>query len=94
MESIVTARIDSSIKERATAIMKLHGLTPSAAIQQMFDYVVRYDKLPFSGSVKPSKDEIRKKIEAFDNCHTAHPLEMTDAEIRAARLKERYEPLS
>lgn len=90
MESVLTVRLDAATKEQATAIMRRYGYTPSMAVRRLFGYVVKHDELPFNKQEKPTKDEIKRRIAAFDACHTKNPTGLTDAEIRELRLKERY----
>ena len=51
---------------------------------------MKHDGLPFEKSEKPDRDELRRRIEAFDQVHTKRPLTMSDEELREARLKDRY----
>ncbi len=90
MESILTVRLDSDMKGQGTAVMRRCGYTPSEAVRRLFDYAVKNDALPFDRQEKPTKEEIRQRIAAFDACHTKHPSGMTDDEIREERLRERY----
>lgn len=90
MESVLTVRLDGRVKEQATAVMRRYGYTPSSAVRRLFDYTVKHDALPFEKQDKLSREEIRRRIAAFDACHTKHPSHMTDDEIRAARLRDRY----
>ena len=94
MSAIVTIRIDEQTKERATTILKRLDSTPSAAVQQLFEYVVANDALPFPKQQKPSADEVHSMIAAFDRCRLKQPANYTDQEIRGQRLKERYAPVS
>lgn len=89
MESVLTVRLDGTVKEQGTAVMQRCGYTPSAAVRRLFDYAVRHDSLPFGAQEKPSQEEIRRRIAAFDACHTMGPA-LSDEEIRARRLEERY----
>lgn len=90
MEAILTVRLDGAVKEQGAAIMRRYGYTPSAAVRRLFDYTVKHDALPFDDHEKPSKEEIRRRIAAFDACHTKRSTGMTDEEIREARLEARY----
>lgn len=56
----------------------------------MFDYTVSNEALPFDRQEKPTKEEIRRRIAAFDACRTKRSSGMTDDEIREERLRERY----
>lgn len=91
MEAILTVRLDAETKQRGTQVMERLGLTPSQAVRKLFDYVSANDALPFESKDKPSREEIRKRIAAFDTCHTKSPLAMSDEELREERLKNRYE---
>lgn len=86
----MTVRLNGDMKDRATAIMRREGFTPSSAVRRLFEYTVKHDGLPFEKSEKPDKDELRRRIEAFDRVHTKRPLTMTGEELRDARLRDRY----
>lgn len=103
MESILTVRLDSEVKNRGSAIMRENGLTPSQAVRKLFDYAVRHDALPFKDDDVPDKTSIKKRIAAFDALRIdtsasneremsfGKPLsQLTDDEIKDARMKERY----
>lgn len=103
MESILTVRLDSEVKERGSAVMKENGLTPSQAVRKLFDYAVRNDALPFKDEGVQDKTSIKKKITAFDALRLGAPAlkksgepfdkplsQLTDDDIKAARMKERY----
>ena len=82
MESVMTVRLNGDMKERAAAIMRREGYTPSSAVRRLFEYTVKHDGLPFEKSEKPDRDELRRRIEAFDQVHTKRPLTMSDEELR------------
>ena len=90
MQSVLTVRLDGTVKEQASAVMRRYGYTPSSAVRRLFDYAVKHDKLPFDEREKPSREEIKRRIAAFDECHTKQPSGMGDDEIREARLRDRY----
>jgi RHH-type rel operon transcriptional repressor/antitoxin RelB len=90
MEAILTVRLDRSKKERGTAILKAKGMTPSGAVQKLFDYVVRTGDLPFEKTPGLSEDEIAHRTASFKALQLNTPLNMTDEEIREARLRERH----
>ncbi len=46
-DSIVRARIDGSLKERASEVLREHGLEMSDAIRLFLNQVVRHRGLPF-----------------------------------------------
>lgn len=90
MGTIITARIDEEIKARASAIMKRQGYTPSAAVQQLFEYTVKHDALPFEDGSRPSEEEIHRMVKALDACHTKHALDLTNEELREDRLRNMH----
>lgn len=90
MESILSVRLDGEVKRQATAVMQRYGFTPSSAVRRLFDYTVKHDALPFEQQEKPSREEVKRRIAAFDACHTKRSTGMTDDEIREARLRDRY----
>lgn len=90
MESILTVRLDSSVKERGSAVMRSLGTSPSEAVRDLFDFAMKNEALPFMSDSSSSEQDIAKKVSAFDRCHTKKPLNMTDRELRMARLKERH----
>lgn len=90
MESVLTVRLDADTKERGARIMKRYGLTPSQSVRELFAYAVRNDALPFESGQKPSREEIARRIAAFDACHTKEVLTLSDEELRDLRLGERY----
>ena len=38
MESVMTVRLNGDMKERAAAIMRREGYTPSSAVRRLFEY--------------------------------------------------------
>jgi RHH-type rel operon transcriptional repressor/antitoxin RelB len=90
MDAILTVRLDREIKERGQAILGEKGLTPSQAVQRLFDYVVQKGSLPFEDERRPSPEELEQRLAAFTRFHTKQPLALSDEEIRAARLGDRY----
>ena len=89
MEAVLTVRLDATTKDRGTKVMEKEGLTPSQAVRKLFDYAATNDSLPFASDQKPTEAEIRKRIAAFDKCHTKAPLTLTDDELRDERLAAR-----
>uniref|UniRef100_A0A7C9JR10 Translation repressor RelB n=1 Tax=Muribaculaceae bacterium Z82 TaxID=2304548 RepID=A0A7C9JR10_9BACT len=91
MESVLTVRLDASVKAEATAVMERLGTTPSRVVRSLFDYAVQHEALPPLADGRPSEDEVVRRIRAFDQCHTLRPLTMSDEELREERLRGRYE---
>ncbi|WP_165047004.1 MULTISPECIES: type II toxin-antitoxin system RelB/DinJ family antitoxin [unclassified Adlercreutzia] len=90
MESVLTVRLDAETKERGARVIRRYGLTPSQSVRELFAYAVRNDALPFESAQKPSREEVARRIAAFDACHTKEPLALSDEELRNLRLRERY----
>jgi RHH-type rel operon transcriptional repressor/antitoxin RelB len=86
----LTVRLDGEVKERATSVLRAKGLTPSAAVQQFFDYILRTGDLPFGARETPAFDEVERRLALFRRFQLSEPLQMTDEEVRAARLRERH----
>ncbi|MDR0308568.1 MAG: type II toxin-antitoxin system RelB/DinJ family antitoxin [Coriobacteriales bacterium] len=90
MSSILTVRLDDDIKRSGTEVLLRHGLSPSAAIQKLFAYVVKNDELPFTERARPSNDEIERLVAVLDSFHSKKPSGMTDEELKDARMRDRY----
>ena len=89
MESVMTVRLNGDMKERAAAIMRREGYTPSSAVRRLFEYTVKHDGLPFEKSEKPDRDELRRRIEAFDQVHTKRVASRSHHSRRAVRPSAR-----
>jgi RHH-type rel operon transcriptional repressor/antitoxin RelB len=90
MSSILTVRLNEEVKRQGTEVLRNQGLSPSAAVQRLFEYVIKHDKLPFNVKERPEEDDIEHMINVLDSFHTRQSSEITDEEIRNARLEERY----
>ena len=90
MSSILTVRLEDEMKRQGTEAFRNLGLSPSAAVQKLFEYVVRHDRLPFETFELPSKEEILETVCILDSFHTKQPSGKTDDEIKNARFEERY----
>ncbi len=90
MESVLTIRLDSAVKTEGSAVMRRLGTTPSRAVRSLFDFAVKHEALPFPVDTPQSESEIERRVRAFDRCHTARPLTLTDDELREERLRSRY----
>jgi antitoxin component of RelBE/YafQ-DinJ toxin-antitoxin module len=87
---ILTVRLDRKIKERGQAILRGKGYTPSSAVQGLFGYVVEKGELPFEKTPRPTPEELAQRLASFKRFRTKVPLNLSDEEIRAARIGERY----
>ena len=91
-DTILTVRLKKEVKDKATKILKEKNLTPSAAVQRYFEVIVETGDVPLKRRHdRPSQEEIRQRLEAMGRFHTKTPLNMADADIRAARIREQYD---
>lgn len=90
MESVITTRLDTELKNNAILTLKRLGYTPSSAVRALFEYVVKNDALPFSEK-EDSNSALEKRITAFDACHTKSAETYSLDDLRAERMKERYD---
>jgi addiction module RelB/DinJ family antitoxin len=90
-DTVITVRLDARTKERAQEALRGKGLTVSAAVQRLFDYIAKTGNLPFEES-KPrfSKEEIAQRLEKFNSLQLSRPLNITDEEAREMRMRDRY----
>jgi antitoxin component of RelBE/YafQ-DinJ toxin-antitoxin module len=89
MDGMVTGRMPQGKKETGNAVLANLGLNASAAINQLYDYLIEHGRLPFSERERLDKDEIISRIMLVDSI----PLPagnrfatMTDENIRRERL--------
>jgi DNA-damage-inducible protein J len=72
-DTVVRARIEAGLKERATAVLAEMGLSVSDAIRLMLTRVAAEEALPFEVKVpnaktrKAMKDVLAGKVERFDS---------------------------
>lgn len=96
-DAMVTGRMSKEKKEAGNRVLARLGTNPSAAINGLYDYLIREEKLPFEkeeefGWQKYSKEEI---AEAFAFVRSLRiPVDnrfatMTDDEIKRERLTAR-----
>ncbi len=90
MDAVVTARVPQEKKDSATRILRDLGMTPSQAINRLFDYVIANKEVPFESKRRHSPEEIADMLAFIDSLSSPTPSTMTDDEIREARLSEKY----
>jgi len=90
MSSILSVRLDDEQKRRACEVLRSQGMTPSAAVQELFEFVIKHDALPFPPKNRPNKEQVAHQVGLLDSFHTKQSLEISAQKIREARLKERY----
>lgn len=95
-EAMVTARMSYGKKEEGTAILKELGVTPSKAINDLFDYIVKHRELPFDESAKAanvvSRADLMAALDWVDGISLPEDnrfATMSDDEIKAERLASR-----
>ncbi len=95
-EAMVTARMSCGKKEEGTSVLRELGTTPSKAINDLFDYVVRHRSLPFEDGQAPASSISREEVHAALNWLDGISLPegnrfagMSDGDIKAERLVAR-----
>ena len=94
METVVTARIDSDLKDRVVGILRNKGLTASDAIRQMFEQVTMGNTSQFMDDAKVDALEAKQKIARLDAIYVHGFENATDEDLRKTRLEERYATVS
>ena len=94
METVVTARIDSDLKDRVVGILRNKGLTASDAIRQMFEQVAMGNTSQFMDDIKVDALEAKQKIARLDAIYVHGFENATDEDLRKTRLEERYATVS
>ncbi|MDO4443118.1 MAG: type II toxin-antitoxin system RelB/DinJ family antitoxin [Slackia sp.] len=87
---MLAVRIDDAVKMRGTEIMRKSGYTPSSAVQELFAYVVKNERMPFERDEKPDDRAVKKRLAALSALKAPAAGVATDEEIRAMRIEERY----
>ena len=105
MQSLVTSRIDTDLKNRAVEVLQQNGLTTSDAIRQMFEHVVETNSAPFANTnyfnnangaddkgnaYNRISNDTKKKISRLDSLCVQGYEDATDNDIRSEILKARY----
>jgi RHH-type rel operon transcriptional repressor/antitoxin RelB len=80
----------AKIKENASRLLRKRRMTPSSAVQILFNQIVEKGDLPFDGRNAPTKKEIENRLSAFKNLQLSEGIQMTDKEIKSARIRDRY----
>jgi len=69
MDAMVTSRMPASKKKQGNEVIAALGTTPSRLIGELYDYIIREERLPdlaFSEQVQAfSQEEIRERYRAF-----------------------------
>lgn len=60
---MVTARMSKSKKEAGKRALEALGVSPSAAINRMYDYVIAHKELPFERSSAPSRHVSKEDLQ-------------------------------
>ena len=94
METVVTSRIDSDLKDKALSVLSKRGLTASDAIRKMFEQVAMGNETLFADTTKPNAQEVSQKIARLDAIYV-HGFEgSTDEDLKRMRREERYATVS
>ena len=93
--TMVTARMDEAKKLRCNAILKKNGKTPSVVINELYDYIIKENSLPWKKQdtgIKTMQDEkiadakeFLRSIQVDDSQFST----MSDEDIKRERLMAR-----
>lgn len=88
----VTARVNAATKQSAQSILEEKGLSISIAVQRTLENVARTGDVPFleQQTTQLSQKEISKRLKAVQAFELPEPINLSDAEIREMRLREKY----
>lgn len=93
MSSMLAVRLDEAVKVHGTEIMQRNGYTPSSAVQELFAYVVKHERMPFDRSDKPDQPTVERRLAALKALKVpadGNGCDASDDDIRAMRIEERY----
>ncbi len=91
--SVVTARMDATKKIRGNAILKKNGRTPSAVINELYDFIIKEKALPWknetTGISTMSDHEITDAKEFLQSIQIENSkfATMSDEDIRSERMR-------
>ncbi len=91
--TMVTARMDDLKKARAAAILKKCGKTPSKAINELYDIIIRDGALPWGdeqkGAASMSTRQLEEAMQFVRSIPRASPRfsTMSDEEIKEERMR-------
>lgn len=105
MDAMVTGRVAAEEKQRGNEILKKLGTTPSRLIADLYDYVIREEKLPDLTCSREKQPEIglAAKAELYRAFVERTTLQMpegfwdsgkTDKELLAEALEDKYGSLA
>ncbi len=94
METVVTSRIDSDLKDKAVGILQQRGLTASDAIRQMFEQVAINNDVQFLTAERVDFAKAKEKIARIDSIYVRGFEDATDEDLKRARLEDRYATVS
>ena len=93
--TMVTARMDEFKKKRGNAILKKCGVTPSRAINDLYDAIIKENGLPWQkeerGIASMSVDEVADALDFLGGIQIPNSrfANMSDEEIKAERFREK-----
>lgn len=90
MSTMLTVRIDETRKKNGSEVFRREGYTISSAVQALFDYAIKYDKLPFDKNNPPEADEVERRMSALRDIRMSCSSPYSDEDVRAMRIGERY----
>ena len=93
-DAMVTGRMPSAKKKAGNQVLEQFGLSASQAINQLYDFLIEKQELPFACDKKePLTSEKVAQARSFIRSipRKSRFSNMSDSEIKAARLKELIE---
>lgn len=90
MDAIVTARVDERVKAAAIPVLERHGYTPSEVIRELFSIIVQSNEIPFETQSESDPEHMESIIKRFNSLKIHGYSDLSDEDVRAMRLEERY----
>lgn len=88
-DAMVTARMPQAKKEAGAAVFKEMGITASAAINQLYDYVLEKKALPFVEVREKhshiTKEQLQEALVWVDSIPRVEPSEFSNMTIKEAK---------
>ena len=87
-DAMVTARMPKSKKDAGGRVLESLGVTASAAINGLYDYLIRNQELPFKEDaerVAPSKQELRAAVAWAGGIGRVEPGELSSLSLKEAK---------
>ena len=87
-DAMVTARMPKSKKDAGSRILESLGVTASAAINELYDYVITNRELPFGGDAEravPSRQDIQEAMAWANDIARVDPGALSSLSLKEAK---------